>query len=280
MWTANAHAQPNTSASPRSERVAAGSGQQEQAERGHSRRGPGDVRHRDAEDEQAEQRRQHDEQAGDEARVRGARVLQPERLEDVARRQEDAHHESRAPAVRTERAQRAPREEPDQQARRDEAVGEERQRRQLLDRVLDHHERQPPDGRDADQGDLGEAPHGPSVRLCGALACRGSRRRAHDVAQVLPGVGVLDARDVLGRAGGDQPPPSSPPSGPRSMIQSAVLITSRLCSITTTVLPASTSRPEHLEQPLHVGEVQAGRGLVQDVQRRAGRDLRQLGRRA
>ena len=32
-------------------------------------------------------------------------------------------------------------------------------------------------------------------------------------------------------------PPSSPPSGPRSMIQSAVLITSRLCSMITTVLP-------------------------------------------
>jgi len=32
-------------------------------------------------------------------------------------------------------------------------------------------------------------------------------------------------------------PPRTPPSGPRSMIQSAVLITSRLCSITTTELP-------------------------------------------
>jgi Cu/Ag efflux pump CusA len=36
-------------------------------------------------------------------------------------------------------------------------------------------------------------------------------------------------------------PPPSPPSGPRSMIQSAVLMTSRLCSMTTTVLPCSTS---------------------------------------
>jgi hypothetical protein len=32
-------------------------------------------------------------------------------------------------------------------------------------------------------------------------------------------------------------PPPSPPSGPRSTIQSAVLMTSRLCSMTTTVLP-------------------------------------------
>src|SRR5439155_11576583 len=37
-------------------------------------------------------------------------------------------------------------------------------------------------------------------------------------------------------------PPWSPPSGPRSTIQSAVLITSRLCSITRTVLPAETRR--------------------------------------
>ena len=34
-------------------------------------------------------------------------------------------------------------------------------------------------------------------------------------------------------------PPPSPPSGPRSTTQSAVLITSRLCSITITVLPVS-----------------------------------------
>src|SRR5690606_13033810 len=37
-------------------------------------------------------------------------------------------------------------------------------------------------------------------------------------------------------------PPRWPPSGPRSTTQSAVLITSRLCSITTTVLPSSRRR--------------------------------------
>src|SRR5215207_6311556 len=37
-------------------------------------------------------------------------------------------------------------------------------------------------------------------------------------------------------------PPLLPPSGPISMIQSAFLMTSRLCSITITVLPVSTSR--------------------------------------
>src|SRR4029453_16818061 len=46
------------------------------------------------------------------------------------------------------------------------------------------------------------------------------------------------------RSGGPVPtisPPRSPPSGPRSMIQSAHLIISRLCSITITVLPALRS---------------------------------------
>src|SRR5207245_2338375 len=37
-------------------------------------------------------------------------------------------------------------------------------------------------------------------------------------------------------------PPASPPSGPRSMTWSAHLMTSRWCSTTRTVLPASTSR--------------------------------------
>src|SRR5688572_24177361 len=46
-------------------------------------------------------------------------------------------------------------------------------------------------------------------------------------------------------AGGPQTttlPPPAPASGPMSMIQSASAMTSRLCSTTTTVLPASTSR--------------------------------------
>ena len=51
-------------------------------------------------------------------------------------------------------------------------------------------------------------------------------------------------------------PPSSPPSGPMSMIRSADLITSRLCSITTTLLPGVDEPLEHLEQALDVGEVQ------------------------
>ena len=71
-------------------------------------------------------------------------------------------------------------------------------------------------------------------------------------------------------------PPPAPPSGPMSMTQSAVLITSRLCSTTSTVLPASTKPCSTVEQQLDVGEVQAGRRLVEQVQRPAGRLLHQL----
>ena len=74
-------------------------------------------------------------------------------------------------------------------------------------------------------------------------------------------------RDLLGRAHGDRHAALLPALGPHVDQRSAHLITSRLCSITTTLLPASTSRCEHLQQPLHVGEVQARGGLVEDVER-------------
>ena len=70
--------------------------------------------------------------------------------------------------------------------------------------------------------------------------------------------------------------PPAPPSGPRSMIQSAVLITSRLCSTTSTVLPASTKSCSTLSSMLDVGEVQAGGRLVEQVQRLAGALLDQF----
>src|SRR5581483_4482162 len=56
---------------------------------------------------------------------------------------------------------------------------------------------------------------------------------------------VWDSGDLATTSGGPSAttrPPPSPPSGPRSTIQSAVLMTSRLCSMTRTVLPASTRR--------------------------------------
>jgi hypothetical protein len=60
-----------------------------------------------------------------------------------------------------------------------------------------------------------------------------------------------------------------------SISQSAVLMTSRLCSMTTMVLPASRSWCS-TEQQVDVGKVQAGGGLVQDVERAAGVALGQL----
>ena len=62
-----------------------------------------------------------------------------------------------------------------------------------------------------------------------------------------------------------------------SMTQSAVLITSRLCSITSTVLPCVDQPAEHAEQLADVLEVQAGGRLVEDVEGAAGRALLQLG---
>ena len=49
--------------------------------------------------------------------------------------------------------------------------------------------------------------------------------------------------------------PPSPPSGPRSMTQSAVFMTSRLCSMTTTVFPCAVSRWSTSISLLHVLEV-------------------------
>src|SRR5207249_4239953 len=71
-----------------------------------------------------------------------------------------------------------------------------------------------------------------SARTYAAMLTRAERvlRAGHSV--------VLDA--VFARE--DERQAAEPPSGPRSRIQSAVLMTSRLCSITTTVLPPSTRR--------------------------------------
>ena len=49
-------------------------------------------------------------------------------------------------------------------------------------------------------------------------------------------------RPVSGVPAATTSPPPGPASGPRSITQSAVLMTSRLCSTTMTVLPRSTSR--------------------------------------
>ena len=50
--------------------------------------------------------------------------------------------------------------------------------------------------------------------------------------------------------------------------------------MTSTVLPPSTRRLQHLEQLLDVAEVQAGRRLVEQVQRAAGLHAGELAARA
>ena len=88
---------------------------------------------------------------------------------------------------------------------------------------------------------------------------------------------LRDGRDLLGRAlGDDHAAAADPPSGPMSMTQSAVLMTSRLCSMTRTELPLSTSAGQHAEQLADVLEVQTGRRLVEDVDGPAGGALLQL----
>ena len=60
------------------------------------------------------------------------------------------------------------------------------------------------------------------------------------------------------------------PPGPRSRTWSAVLMTSRWCSITTTVLPCPTRRWSTSSRPPRVLQMQPRRRLVQDVERPAG----------
>ena len=71
-------------------------------------------------------------------------------------------------------------------------------------------------------------------------------------------------------------PPPEPPSGPRSTIQSALLMTSRLCSMVITVLPFST-RPWSTMSSLRMSsKCRPGGGLVQHVDAAAVGALLQL----
>ena len=74
--------------------------------------------------------------------------------------------------------------------------------------------------------------------------------------------------------------PRAPPSGPRSMTQSAHLTTSRLCSMTTTVLPGVDEARQHAEELVDVLEVEARRRLVEHVERPPGLHLAELAARA
>ena len=97
-----------------------------------------------------------------------------------------------------------------------------------------------------------------------------ARPAIEQAAQDLAGVGLFDCGDFLGRARGDDPSAAAPPSGPRSMTQSAVLITSRLCSTTSTVLPASTKSCSTFEQQARCRQ-SAGRSSARRADTACGR---------
>ena len=71
-------------------------------------------------------------------------------------------------------------------------------------------------------------------------------------------------------------PPPDPPSGPRSIIQSAVLSTSRLCSTTITVLPASTNPCSTSSSLWMSAKCRPVVGSSKQIERAAGRPLAQL----
>src|SRR3954468_16837377 len=103
------------------------------------------------------------------------------------------------------------------------------------------------------------------------------RRGLDEVRQEAPGVRVRDASDLLGRARGDHAaallaalrPHVDEAVGGLDDVEVVLDDHDRVALVDEAV--------QHLEQALDVGEVQAGRRLVEDVQRRAGRDLGQLG---
>ena len=87
------------------------------------------------------------------------------------------------------------------------------------------------------------------------------------------GAAAPGAGHDLGRPLRDHRPPSSPAPGPMSITQSLAATTRMSCSTTMTVLPGVDQAVELRHEPLDVGRMQAGGGLVEDVERvrRAGR---------
>ena len=65
-------------------------------------------------------------------------------------------------------------------------------------------------------------------------------------------------------------PPPAPPSGPRSITQSAVLMTSRLCSMMMQGVAGVAQFEEDVQQFRHIMEMQAGGRLIQNIERVPG----------
>ena len=101
--------------------------------------------------------------------------------------------------------------------------------------------------------------------------------RGEMVAQHAAGVGMRrSAASCSGVPAATMRPPAWPPSGPRSMIQSAVLIDLDVVLDHQHGIAGGHESVQHVEEQLDVGEVQAGGRLVQQVERPAGAFLDQL----
>ena len=105
------------------------------------------------EEEEREERGEDDVEPGDEAGARDRRPLEPRGLEPVARREQEAEPDPGDRAAAAERAHAPGGRHGEHEARDREPHGKEREQRIDRDRVLDLHEREPPDGRDADEGE-------------------------------------------------------------------------------------------------------------------------------
>ena len=153
-----------------------------------------------------DERREHDEEAGDERRVRCRRALQPRVLEPVADERDDAerqhrrreHPERRVDARASPRAGQGERREHDRADR--EPQQDEADRRDALERVLHEHERAAVRRRRRDQRELGQQ-RSPRVPRCSA--------RHVSIAQ--PGQRlVIGSRRSLPNALGDTRTPGGP----------------------------------------------------------------------
>src|SRR2546426_898238 len=219
-------APPSTSAGTRSRRPAAG---------GSGGGEPGTHPHRVAQDQPREHHGEKRTDAHDDERIgrRGEGKREHERRE---------HHAPQRPRQKTGPAGAAhcapgiPFHH-EEKRRCDERAGEEAapehllERRRALDVPRDHARGAPKHGRRDHQREGDAAARGFQVAFLDS-------RNPASAAAVWPGA----APAFSGGPWNTILPPPSPPSGPRSMIQSASAMTSRLCSITTTVLPASTRR--------------------------------------
>ena len=130
------------------------------------------------------------------------------------------------------------------------------------------------------QPDHGRRRRRPSGRGSPSSACSTSPERgsqAEERRQELAGVALAESWPPSRACPSTTTrPPPSPPSGPRSMIQSAVLMTSRLCSMTSTRVALIDQPGQHGQELADVLEVQAGRRLVEEVDGVAGGALGQL----